>query len=84
MIKIYGSMLCPDCVDIRTLYDKHNISYVFLDFGETTQHIKDFLKLRDTNPLFDPIKANGQIGIPCIILEDGTVTLTPEDALELL
>ena len=38
------------------------------------------LRLRDNNPLFDECKRTGSIGIPCFLLEDGTVTLTPEEA----
>ena len=37
--------------------------------------MKEFLKLRETNPLFDTVKEDGGIGIPCIVREDGTVTL---------
>lgn len=80
MIRIYGTVICPNCVEIKQLYAQHHIPFEFFDFGESTQNIKDFLKIRDTNPLFDAVKAEGGIGIPCIILEDGTVTLTPEDA----
>ena len=34
-----------------------------------------FLKIRDTNDLFIPVKQEGQIGIPCIVREDRSVTL---------
>ena len=42
--------------------------------------MKEFLRLRDTSPVFDEAKKNGSIGIPCFVLEDGTVTLDPKDA----
>lgn len=85
MIKIYGTILCPDCVAIKRLYASNHIPFEFYDFGISTQNIKDFLKIRDDQKyksLFDPVRENGGIGIPCIVLEDGTVTLTPEDALK--
>ena len=36
--------------------------------------------MRDHNPAFDEAKSVGAVGIPCFVLEDGTVTLNPEDA----
>ena len=75
MIKIYGSMLCPDCVKCREELDQAGIAYEYLDFADSLLHLKEFLKLRETNPLFDTVKENGGIGIPSIVREDGTVTL---------
>lgn len=74
-MKIYGSMLCPDCVKCREELDKAGIVYEFLDFGENLQNLKDFLKIRDGNPLFEEARREGKIGIPCIVREDGSVSL---------
>ena len=74
-MKIYGSMLCPDCVKCREELDKAGITYEFLDFGENLQNLKDFLKIRDGNPLFDEARREGKIGIPCIVRDDGSVSL---------
>ena len=74
-MKIYGSMLYPDCVKCREELDKAGITYEFLDFGENLQNLKDFLKIRDGNPLFDEARREGKIGIPCIVREDGSVSL---------
>ncbi|MDD5864485.1 MAG: glutaredoxin [Firmicutes bacterium] len=74
-MKIYGSMLCPDCVRCREELDKAGIAYEFLDFGENLQNLKDFLKIRDGNPLFDQARREGKIGIPCIVRDDESVTL---------
>ena len=74
-MKIYGSMLCPDCVKCREELDKAGITYEFLDFGENLQNLKDFLKIRDGNPLFDEARREGKIGINCIVREDGNESL---------
>ena len=74
-MKIYGSMLCPDCVRCREELDKAGIAYEFLAFGENLQNLKDFLKIRDGNPLFDQARREGKIGIPCIVRDDESVTL---------
>ena len=79
MIKIYGSMLCPDCVQCRKELDEAGTPYEYLDFSEDLKNLKEFLKLRDFNPLFDELRGAGKIGIPCILREDGTVTLEWEE-----
>ena len=73
MIKIYGNMLCPDCVQCREELDAAGVEYVYLDIGNDLLNLKQFLALRE-NRVFDPIKEKGAIGIPCIVLEDGTLT----------
>ena len=82
MLKIYGMMICPDCISCREELDKAGIAYEFLDFAEATQNLKDFLKLRDASPLFQEAKEAGKIGIPCILREDGSLTLDYGEFLE--
>lgn len=75
MLKIYGSMLCKDCIACREALDRAGIAYEFLDFGSELSNLKEFLKIRDASDLFCQAKQDGQIGIPCILHEDGSVTL---------
>ena len=75
MLKIYGSMLCPDCVECREDLDKAGVEYEYLDFSENLRNLKEFLKIRDTFALFGEVRERGSIGIPCIVEEDGTVCL---------
>ena len=63
MIKIYGMPTCPYC------------AYV----DEQVKGDKRFKVLRDKSSAFDHSKEIGDIGIPAFVLEDGTVTLKPED-----
>ena len=81
MLKIYGSMLCPDCVECRADLDKAGVQYEYLDFSENLKALKEFLAIRDGNPLFDPVREKGGIGIPCIVREDGSITLDWEEFL---
>ena len=81
MIKIYGSMLCKDCVQCREDLDKAGISYEYLDFADNLQHLKEFLAIREENPLFDEVREKGGIGIPCIVKEDGSITLDWEECM---
>lgn len=78
MIRIYGMPACPDCayLDDQIAGDPR---FEKIDIGLKTADLKAFLKLRDTEAVFDSVRENGGIGIPCFVLEDGTVTLSPED-----
>lgn len=78
VITIYGMESCPDCQDI---YQKiqGNPSFVIREIGEDVSILKEFLVIRDRNPVFDSVKGKG-IGIPCFVFADGTVTLDPEEA----
>lgn len=79
MIKIYSMSTCQDCIQLQEQIKASN-RYEVIDIGVHVKNLKEFLKLRDSNAVFDEARKNGTIGIPCFILEDGTITLTPEDA----
>lgn len=81
MLKIYGSMLCPDCVKCREDLDKAGVTYEYLDFAENLRNLKEFLKFRDENPIFADIRKEGRIGIPCIVRQDGSITLDWEEVM---
>lgn len=78
MIKIYGMKSCPDCVAVDKQAEG-NPQYEVIDIGEHVRYLKEFLRLRDTNAVFDEARREGYAGIPCFVLEDGTVTLDPKE-----
>lgn len=59
---------------------KDNNQYEVIDIGQHVRDLKAFLRLRDHHPALNEAKSVGAVGIPCFVLEDGTVTLNPEDA----
>lgn len=75
MLKIYGSMLCKDCVACRKELDQAGVAYEFLDFADSLVNLKTFLSLRDNNSQFSKIRETGKIGIPCIVGDDGEILL---------
>ena len=75
MIKIYGSMFCPDCIQCRIDLERAKVPYEYLDFSQSLLYLKEFLKIREESPVFREVKEKGSIGIPCILREDGSVTL---------
>lgn len=75
MLKIYGSILCPDCVQCKNDLTAAGVEFEYLDFAEDLRNLKVFLSIRDKDPQFAAIKEKGSIGIPCIVEEDGSVFL---------
>lgn len=78
MIKVYGMPTCPDCVSIDQQI-AGDPRFERIDIGTHVRLLKEFLQLRDHHPAFDDARRLGYAGIPCFLLEDGTVTLNPED-----
>ncbi len=70
---------CPDCISAKCAVSG-NSKYEIIDIGADVHALKEFLHLRDTDPAFAEAKRSGSVGIPCFVLEDGTVTLDPEVA----
>lgn len=81
MLKIYGSRLCPDCVQCIEDLTKAGVEFEYLDFGSDLRALKTFLSIRDKDPKFREVREGGWIGIPCIIREDGSVTLSWDEFL---
>lgn len=80
-IIMFGTNACPDCIEAVKVLDARNADYMYLEFSESTANLKRFLKLRDTESIFDEVKKKGGIGVPCFKLSDGTLTLSLEDVL---
>ena len=78
MIKVYIMDTCPDCT---ILYDtiKNNPKYDVIDIGTHIRNLKEFIHLRDNEIIFNEAKKLGYLGIPCFILEDGSITLNPKE-----
>lgn len=79
MIKVYGMSTCKDCILIKDELEKRKNEFEFIDIGTHVHKLKEFLKLRDENSIFDEVKKNNKVGIPCFVLEDGRITLDPSD-----
>ncbi len=69
---------CPDCKQVKAqLADNPN--FELIDIGEHVRNLKQFMMLRDNNPEFDKVKAHGSIGIPCFLLDNGSVRFSMDD-----
>ena len=78
MPKVYGSMLCPDCVEAKEYFEKVNYKYEFINITESMKNLKEFLALRDNRKEFEEVKKLGYIGIPAILTDDNKIILGDE------
>lgn len=78
MTKVFVMATCPDCTQVKAQL-AGNPNYELIDIGEHVRNLKQFLALRDNNPAFDEVKDHGYVGIPCFLLEDGSVKFSMDD-----
>ena len=72
-MKVYGSRQCPDTTECLGVFDRSGFAYEFCDISDLAA-LKAFLHYRDSNSLFDSVRANGGVGIPLIVKDDGSLT----------
>lgn len=78
MPKLYGSMLCSDCVDAVEYLSNIGYRYDFVDINEDIASLKEFIVLRDSREEFESFKLANKIGIPAMLLDDGRLLLVDE------
>lgn len=64
-IIMYGTEICPDCVAAKAQLGE--LTAVELDYRNITGNtatLKEFLRHRDHDEMFQPVKEEGRIGIP--------------------
>ncbi len=69
---------CPDCTEVKQRAAGDD-RFQVIDIGEHVRNLKEFMRLRDTNPEFNSARERGLIGIPVFVKEDGTVTFKAEE-----
>ena len=57
---------------IRTVLEAHGMENL-------PPALQEFIRLRDSSPAFDSVKAAGSIGIPCFVEEDGRISFDTEE-----
>jgi glutaredoxin-related protein len=81
-VKMYGTTLCSDTLAAINLFEERNVSVDFRNISEDLTFLKEFLSLRDNSPVFEEIRKNGGIGIPCFVFADGHISLDPRDVIK--
>ena len=82
MLTLYGTRLCPQCVEALEELNRREMEYDYLDIFASTKNLKALLALRDHREEFAQARQEGLIGIPCFLRDDGSVTLSLQDILE--
>lgn len=70
MIIMYGTDLCPSCLDAKANLDERGVEYRYINITESLGSLKQFLKLRDTKDEFREIRGSGTIGVPTFVTAD--------------
>ena len=83
-VTLIGSHLCPDTLYAINRLCEAGAELEFKNLSASLADLKAYLALRESSPLFDGPKARGSLGIPCFVLEDGTLTLDLEQVLAAL
>ena len=79
-MKVYGAQICIDCRNYKAIQKARGFEAEYIEITEDTAKLKEFLQLRDTNPVFEDIRARGGIGIPLFVDEDGEMTFDINEA----
>lgn len=80
-MKVYGTDICISCRNYKAIQKSRGFDAEFVDITENTTNLKEFLKIRDHEPLFESVKEENRIGIPLFVNEDGEKTFDINEAL---
>ena len=79
-MKVYGAQICADCRNYKAIQKTRGFAAEYIDITEDTGKLKEFLQLRDHEPVLAPVRERGGIGIPLFVHEDGRNTRNMEEA----
>ena len=68
-VTVVGSHLCPDTLYALNKLVEAGAEIEFKNMSASLPDLKVYLALRDSEPMYEKLKAGGGIGIPCFILE---------------
>ena len=80
-LKVYGAGICMDCRNYKAIQKSRGFEAEYVDITENTGNLKEFLQIRDNDPVFEEVRAHSGIGIPLFVREDGTKSFDIDEAL---
>lgn len=80
-VKVIGSHLCPDTLYALCKLSEKHADVEFKNLSASLPDLKEYLAVRETNPMYEEVKAGGGIGIPFFALEDETSTMDLDEVL---
>ena len=79
-MKVYGAEICIDCRNYKAIQKARGFEAEYIDITANTANLREFLKIRDNDPVFATVRENSGIGIPLFVREDGTKTFDYDEA----
>lgn len=70
MITVYGTPLCKDCLAMKIIFEQLNVEYEYINVTGQISALREFLQMREEEPVFTEMKKNGGIGIPFFVKDD--------------
>ena len=70
---VYGTTQCPDTVECLKALQDTGTAFEFKDISELSV-LKEFLRYRDREAMFESVKEAGGVGIPFLIRSDGKMS----------
>lgn len=67
---------------MKEVLSQKGIEFIYFDISLDFGALKRFLKIRDTNEIFDPVRATGRVGIPTVLVDDKVMLGLEEDQIE--
>lgn len=80
-MKVYGTSICIDCRNYHAIQQSRGFEAEYVDITENIANLREFLAIRDQDPLFAPLREKGGIGVPLFVREDGAKTFDRDEAL---
>ena len=81
-IRLMGSHLCQDTLYALMKLKDQGVKIEFCNISTNFPALKEFMTLRETDPIFEPVKERGGLGMPLFVLKDGIRTLSLEQVLD--
>ena len=81
-VTVIGSHLCQDTLYALNRLSEAKAEIDFKNLSASLADLKVYLALRQDSPVYADVREGCGIGIPCFVLEDGTVTLDLEAVLK--
>lgn len=70
---------------MKEFLSENGVDFAFFDISQDLGALKRFLKIRETNSIYDPVKEKGGIGIPTVIIDNKVmIDFEKEKLLEMI
>lgn len=57
-------------MELKEVLSEKGVEFAYFDISLDFSALKRFLKIRDNNPLYNPVKEAGRVGIPTVLIDD--------------